>query len=90
MWLFLKDGTPVHVTMARHGEKMTQLDVEALRELAEASRRKAAEVECVTGRPPDPPMVLETQWPNKPCHPLAIHDEFPAIGEPRPTSSSKP
>jgi hypothetical protein len=34
--------------------------------------------------PPDPPIVNDTQWPNKPCHPLAIHDKYPPIGEPRP------
>jgi len=41
--------------------------------------------------PPDPPMVKDTQWPNKPCHPLAIHDKFPPVGANLlpPTSSPK-
>jgi hypothetical protein len=33
---------------------------------------------------PDPPPVNETQFPNKPCDPRAIHDRYQPIGTPTP------
>lgn len=39
-WITLEDGTPVHVTMAKHSAKLTAKDIEALRAIAEAARRK--------------------------------------------------
>jgi len=35
--------------------------------------------------PPDQPIVNETQYPNKPCDPRAIHDKFPPVGTAVPT-----
>jgi hypothetical protein len=49
-WIVLKDGTQVHVTMAKRGAKLTEKDIEALRELAEAARRAFAEKkQCGSG-----------------------------------------
>jgi len=39
-WITLEDGTPIHVTMAKRGAKLTEEDIKALREIAEAARRK--------------------------------------------------
>lgn len=44
-WFKLKDGTPVHVTMARRGQQPTEKDIEFLREIAEAARRQAEKIE---------------------------------------------
>lgn len=41
-WIELEDGTPVHVTMAKRGAKLTGEDIKALREIAEAARRQHA------------------------------------------------
>jgi hypothetical protein len=42
-WLALKDGTQIHVTMAKRGAKLSEKDIEVLREIAEAARRWFAE-----------------------------------------------
>lgn len=43
MWVYLKDGTPVHVTLAKRGAKITERDIEAMREIAELLRPKPAD-----------------------------------------------
>lgn len=45
-WLKLKDGTVAHVKLGGRGAKLTTKDFEALRELAEAGRAKADEIEA--------------------------------------------
>jgi hypothetical protein len=41
-WIELTDGTPIHVTLAKPGATLTEADINALREIAEAARRKYA------------------------------------------------